>query len=351
MYDIGGHGWNETELMPNVWLWWAFLRSGRADLFRAAKAMTRNTNEVDIYHLDQFAGLGSRHNINYWGDSKETRINEAFIKRFFYYLTTDERTGDLLREPLATLERTIAAWPPLREVVPRPDVKPPLAFIRFGPDWLALASNWMAEWERTGDTRWRDRCLRGMRDLGAMPDALLARAGFVFDPRTGGLTDGGEPNQRPSQFVYLFAGDQIVAELLDLISCPPFHAAWERLCVQFAGGDRANWYFAPRVAALAANATGDPALEARAAALYRHLLRFGNDDYFRAAPLRYDGPTTTQPTLENPSTSTFTPAIAVPEVSQWAINLISMPELLRAFRPRAGQQPGTAGAQPAPPGA
>ena len=24
MYDIGGHGWNETELMPNVWLWSRF---------------------------------------------------------------------------------------------------------------------------------------------------------------------------------------------------------------------------------------------------------------------------------------------------------------------------------------
>ena len=94
MYDIGGHGWNNTELMPNAWLWFAFLRSGRADIYRVAEAMTRNTNEVDVYHLGRFAGLGSRHNVNHWGDgAKEARINEAFVKRFYYYLTTDEAHG------------------------------------------------------------------------------------------------------------------------------------------------------------------------------------------------------------------------------------------------------------------
>ena len=67
-------GWNNTELMPNAWLWFAFLRTGRADIFRVAEAMTRNTNEVDIYHLGRFAGLGSRHNVNHWGDgAKEAR--------------------------------------------------------------------------------------------------------------------------------------------------------------------------------------------------------------------------------------------------------------------------------------
>jgi hypothetical protein len=31
----------------------------------------------------------------------------------------------------------------------------------------------------------------------------------------------------------------------------------------------------------------------------------------------------------NPGKSTFTPAIATPEVSQWAINLMTIPEYLR----------------------
>ena len=112
MYDVGGHGWNNTELMPNAWLWYAFLRSGRADIFRVAEAMHRNTSEVDVYHSGRFAGLGSRHNVNHWGDgAKEARIDEAFQKRFYYYLTTDERTGDLLREPISVVEQNACAGP------------------------------------------------------------------------------------------------------------------------------------------------------------------------------------------------------------------------------------------------
>ena len=41
------------------------------------------------------------------------------MKRFYYYLTTDERTGDLLREPLGAVEQTLVNVPPLREVFPR----------------------------------------------------------------------------------------------------------------------------------------------------------------------------------------------------------------------------------------
>ena len=47
----------------------------------------------------RFAGLGSRHNVRHWGcGAKEARISQAAFRRFYYYLTTDERTGDLMRE-------------------------------------------------------------------------------------------------------------------------------------------------------------------------------------------------------------------------------------------------------------
>ena len=43
--------------------------------------------------------LGSRHNVRHWGcGAKEARISQAAYRRFHYYLTTDERTGDLMRE-------------------------------------------------------------------------------------------------------------------------------------------------------------------------------------------------------------------------------------------------------------
>ncbi len=53
-----GYAWANTELMPDLWLWYSFLRTGRADIFRMAEAMTRHTQEVDVYHLGRFRGLG-----------------------------------------------------------------------------------------------------------------------------------------------------------------------------------------------------------------------------------------------------------------------------------------------------
>ena len=46
-YDWGGHAWDNTELGAPLWLWYSYLRSGRADLFRLAEAHSRNTSETD----------------------------------------------------------------------------------------------------------------------------------------------------------------------------------------------------------------------------------------------------------------------------------------------------------------
>ena len=98
-YDIGGCAWQNTELAPNIWLWYMFLRSGRADIFRLAEAMARHTSEVDVYHIGEYAGLGSRHNVLHFGcGCKEARIGMAGLHKFYYYLTADERIGDIMDE-------------------------------------------------------------------------------------------------------------------------------------------------------------------------------------------------------------------------------------------------------------
>ena len=39
--------------------------------------------------------------MDHWGDgAKQPRISQALLRRFYYYLTTDERTGDLMHEQL-----------------------------------------------------------------------------------------------------------------------------------------------------------------------------------------------------------------------------------------------------------
>ena len=95
-----------------MWLWYSFLRTGRADVFRMAEAMTRHTSEVDVYHLGRFAGLGSRHNVRHWGGgAKEVRISQAAYRRFYYYLTTDERTGDIMRDVVNVDSRSLEIRP------------------------------------------------------------------------------------------------------------------------------------------------------------------------------------------------------------------------------------------------
>ncbi len=332
MYDIGGHGWNNTELMPNAWLWFAFLRSGRADIFRMAEDMTRNTSEVDVYHSGRFAGLGSRHNVNHWGDgAKEARINEAFLKRFYYYLTTDERTGDLLREPLPVVEQSIMDYPPLREVLPLPIH----GVLRIGPDWLALASNWMAEWERTGDTRYRDYILTGMKDIGAMPEAFITRGAFRYDPATKHLYDIGEPNTGVSDFMVLFGGDQIAMELIQLIDCPEFAHAWYLFSDKWAHQTPGSRYSKLRMTAYAANVAQDRALNDAAQQLFRESLKFEDGDHFPAKLTVIEGPTVPERVEETPGRCSFTPAIATPETAQWAINIITATEFFRSFHPAA----------------
>lgn len=101
-YDVGGYAWDNSELSTDLWLWLYFLSTGRADVFRFAEAMTRHTGEVDVHHLGRFAPLGSRHNVLHWGCSaKQLRISTALNRRYYYYLTADERVGDLMREQQA----------------------------------------------------------------------------------------------------------------------------------------------------------------------------------------------------------------------------------------------------------
>src|SRR5260221_3272860 len=105
--------------MRAFWVWNSFLRRGKAENSRMAEAMARRTQEVDVYHLGRFAGLGSRHNVRHWGcGAKEVRISQAILKRFYYYLTTDERTGDLMHE-VADVDFKLVDVDPLRKILPK----------------------------------------------------------------------------------------------------------------------------------------------------------------------------------------------------------------------------------------
>jgi hypothetical protein len=321
MYDIGGHAWNNTELMPNAWLWFSFLRTGRADIFRFAEAMTRNTSEVDVYHLGQFKGLGSRHNVSHWGGgAKEARISESFLKRFYYYLTTDERTGDLMRETLE-VDHTVDHIQPLRKEVTRGSTP----IIRIGPDWFAFASNWMTEWERTRNTKYRDYILTGMKCIGAMPQQFMKLQAYRYDSTTKQLFDIGEPNNKQGEFLDLFGGDQIAMDLIALIPCPAFEAAWNQLCADWASDPKWKGYTKMRISGYAAVIKHDPTLMSQAWELLKASVDPNHPGHAFPPAVQIKPPTV-------PELVTERAGINTPGVSQWAINAITTMQFAKEFK-------------------
>jgi hypothetical protein len=233
-YDVGGFAWDNSELSTDIWLWLYFLRSGRADVFRFAEAMTRHTGEVDVHHLGRFAPLGSRHNVMHWGCSaKQLRISTALNRRYYYYLTADERVGDLMREQIEAA-RTLRTIQPERKL-PRTRTRAPLdpegehAYLGFGTDWGSIAGAWLTEWERTRDPRTRERLLSSMRTIGAQPRGFFTGSGRM-NLRTGAFDIATDPTINVSHLSAAFGLPEVCAELIELLRVPEFERAWLQYC-------------------------------------------------------------------------------------------------------------------------
>jgi RNase P/RNase MRP subunit p29 len=337
-YDIGGFAWANTELAPNNWLWYSFLRTGRADIFRMAEAMTRHTGEVDAYHIGEMKGLGTRHNVSHWGcGAKEARVGQAAWKRFYYYLTTDERSGDLMRESLDA-EKSIQKYEPLRIAQPRdkfPYYGP--TRLRWGPDWLALAGNWMTEWERTGNIVYRNKILAGLESLSKLPDNLFTGPnGLSYDPATGRMWyDGIQGVTNKAHLPTIMGGYEILMEMFDMIDYKPFRKTFTEYCRHYSmPGNSAertaktrNWgdinFRTPRLTAFAARELNDDSLAARAwrEFLMGRRLQSSNTRHEIYSAKLISGSETTRPVHENPFVSTNSTA-------QWGLNAIIMLELI-----------------------
>ncbi len=224
-YDLGGCAWQNTELAPNMWLWIMYLRTGRADIFRLAEAMTRHTSEVDVYHFGEYAGLGSRHNVVHWGcGCKEARIAMAGLHRYYYYLTADERVGDLMDE-VKDADFTTVNLDPMRAYFPK-DEHP--THIRIGPDWAAFSSNWMTRWERFEDTAYRDKIWKGIESVKRANFGLISGPTYGYDPTTSELTPLGDDNWGRHLAICMGA-PQVWFELAGMLK----DREWERLMAEF----------------------------------------------------------------------------------------------------------------------
>ncbi|WP_426227688.1 hypothetical protein [Pseudarthrobacter sp. DSP2-3-2b1] len=225
-YDLGGFAWANNELAPNMWLWQSFLRTGDARAFRLAEAMTWHSAEVDRHHFGEYSQLGSRHNVVHWGcGCKEVRISMAGLHRYYYFLTGDERIGELLSE-VRDAEHALDRLDPMREFYER---TPERTHIRIGPDWSALVSNWFSEYERTGDAQWKDRITKGISQLEAMPHGLLSGPTVEFDARALDLHHMFTGTEGGFHMIIAFGSPQVwmeVAEALD-------HEGFRRMLADF----------------------------------------------------------------------------------------------------------------------
>jgi hypothetical protein len=336
-YDIGGTAWDNSELGTDMWLWYSFLRTGDPDIFKMAEAMTRHTGEVDCYHIGPLKGLGSRHNVSHWGcGAKESRIAQAGFRRFYYYLTTDERVGDVMHE-MIDAETSIIKLDPLRNVLPfdQAPVDAP-ARVRFGPDWISLVANWMTEWERTGDTKWRDKINTGMTDFSKFPHGIFSGKGvFGLDPATGTISlrkdQMQEVHSTPSvKLAMVMGGFEVMSELLESIDNKAFKNAWIEYCEYYSmpvdDPERSaknaklpsNSFLLPRLTAYAAKAKNDPKIAQRA---WSEFLERNNGLKSMYSTKKVKPPYVLNELDENGRVGTN-------DAAQWGLNAIFLPQIL-----------------------
>lgn len=326
LYDVGGYAWDNTELGSNHMLWYNFLRTGRSDIWRMAEAMTRHTSEVDVYHIGPNAGLGSRHNVSHWGcGAKEARISQAAWNRFYYYLTGDERTGDLMTA-VRDAEQKLYTLDPMRLAQPRslyPCTAP--ARLRIGPDWLAYAGNWMTEWERTGNTAYRDKILAGMRSIASMSHGIFSGPKALgFDPATGVITNECDSAiQNTNHLLPIMGGFEIMNEMMDMVEMPEWNAVWLDHAAQYkqkALDISHNHFRIPRLAAYASWLLND---KEQARFAWNDLLRVnkqGEPTVFPFGSRKIEVPQALQTIDEDEKMSTN-------DASTWSLDAIFMQEV------------------------
>ncbi|MCM4157241.1 hypothetical protein DHD80_14635 [Gramella sp. AN32] len=329
-YDMGGYAWDNTELMPNMWLWYQYLRTGEEDVFRMAEAMTRHTGEVDVYHSGPFEGFGSRHNVLHWGGgAKEVRIAQAALGRFYYYLTTDERTGDLMEASAEASNNAIGKLDPVRLIMEKSQYP---THARVGPDWLALVGNWMTQWERTGDEKYKNRIMAGVKSLAEMPYGMFSAkdAAFGYDPKTFKLYRLQEDDIGFLHLSVLMGGPEISYELTPLLESHE----WDKLWLQFSKfyaaplseikqefgrevnlGDPGPWY--SRMAAYYYSKTGDKKYAKRAWDTFLRDNAWGGYTTFNSRSFS---------NLESLETIDEVDGVSTNNTAQWALNAIELLE-------------------------
>ncbi|KAJ6156854.1 hypothetical protein N7497_005739 [Penicillium chrysogenum] len=220
-YDVGGYAWDNSELSPDLFFWLYFLRTGSKDAYRFAEALTRHTGEVDVYHIGDWKGLGTRHG---------SHLSAAVPKVLLLPLRGDERVGELLEELLDT-DKTYGELDPQRKVRTDGWEPSPNSTVSFGlgTDWSGLAAGWLIEWERRGP-RWEEaktKLTNTIAGIANLTNGFVTGSG-LYDPVTWTL---GPPPSDP-----VFGLPEVVSEAIAYLAddIPKgFKQAWLDYCYYY----------------------------------------------------------------------------------------------------------------------
>ncbi|PWY72147.1 hypothetical protein BO94DRAFT_525629 [Aspergillus sclerotioniger CBS 115572] len=244
-YDVGGFAWDNSELSTDLWLWLYFLHTGRADVFKMAEAMTRHTGEVDVYHTGPFKGFGTRHGVQHFSDSsKQLRISNVLYRRIYYYLTSDERTGDLINE-LQNCQEGLAMLDSHRKVQQHALIPEGFAIANIGLDCGALIASWLTTWERrvAGWSQAKERLINMLNGIANLRHGI-ARNAILLDLCIGEIRECPPPTPpyAVKHLSMLFGFPEVVAEMLNYVKSEPsstmtrFTDVWLSYCRAYNGG-------------------------------------------------------------------------------------------------------------------
>jgi len=188
-YDIGRWGWTNTEGQDALGFMMSFFHTGYRPYFDAGAITAKHNQDVDVYHYGPLKFYGhTRHNVSHWGDGDyEIRISQPSPNRFYYYMTGDPRSRDIIEGVVDSLYLNYT--------------------IAQSADLGAILYGFLVRWEMTGDPTWRDRALAVCRAYGEYmaPDGGLPHTGLRIEASTGRRLS--EPNVEAADYSGPFLHD------------------------------------------------------------------------------------------------------------------------------------------------
>lgn len=155
--------------------------------------------------------------------------------RYYYYLTGDRRLEDIFEE-LKDNELSFLNKDPLGDFFDKKDMVYP-SHARSGPDWSSLCSNWMTQWERFHDTKYRDKIVAGIEDIKKAPLKLISGPDFEFEPESCHLRYIGERTTGGCHLQICMGAPSVWTELADLLG----DEEWKHMIA-----DLGRFYYLPK---------------------------------------------------------------------------------------------------------